>query len=115
MDKIENLRIKPKQNNLTEREVIEHLKAVVDPELQFNIVDLGLVYEAKVDNKNNSIIVRMTLTSPGCPYGPEIFEAVGMVLQSLGLHEKKVVLVWDPPWDPATMASDEVKDKLGMW
>lgn len=57
----------------------------------------------------------MTLTTPGCPYGPEILSAVGMVLQNLGFHKKKVVLVWDPPWDLATLASDEVKDKLGIW
>lgn len=83
--------------------------------MQLNIIDLGLVYDIKINNKNNSIVVKMTLTTPGCPYGPEILSAVGMVLQNLGFHKKKVVLVWDPPWDLATLASDEVKDKLGIW
>ncbi len=115
MDMLKNYRLKTKQCNLTNREVTEHLKAVADPELQLNIIDMGLVYDIKIDNKNNSIVVKMTLTTPGCPYGPEILSAVSMVLQNLGFHEKKVELVWDPPWDPATMASDEVKDTLGMW
>lgn len=100
---------------ITDREVIEHLKAVVDPELKFNIVDLGLIYEVKVDTEINNVEVRMTLTSPGCPYGPEIVSAVSMTLQTIGFKENKVVLVWDPPWDPTAMASEEVKDKLGIW
>ena len=100
---------------ITYREVLEHLKAVVDPELQFNIVDLGLIYDVLIDKENNDIEVKMTLTTPGCPYGPEIINAVGMVLQTVGFQNKKVTLVWDPPWDPGTMASDSVRDELGIW
>ena len=100
---------------ITFREVLEHLKGVVDPELKLNIVDLGLIYDVHIDNKKNHIEVKMTLTTPGCPYGPEIVSAVGMVLQTVGFQKKKVTLVWDPPWDPATMASESVKDKLGIW
>lgn len=103
------------QTKMTDREVIEHLKAVADPELKFNIIDLGLVYEVNVDNESNNVEVKMTLTTPGCPYGQEIFNAVEMVLKTIGFHEKKVVLVWDPPWDPATMASEDVKDSMGIW
>jgi len=100
---------------ITYREVLEHLKAVVDPELQFNIVDLGLIYDVLIDKEKNDVEVKMTLTTPGCPYGPEIISAVGMVLQTVGFQNKKVTLVWDPPWDPNTMASDNVRDNLGIW
>lgn len=100
---------------ITDREVIERLKAVADPELQFNVVDLGLIYDISIDNENNNIEIKMTLTSPACPYGPEIISAVDMVLKAIGFENKKVILVWDPLWDPATMASEEVKDSLGIW
>tara|TARA_B100000315_G_scaffold137176_1_gene126366 strand:+ start:550 stop:864 length:315 start_codon:yes stop_codon:yes gene_type:complete len=102
-------------SKITMRDVLEHLKAVVDPELRLNIVDMGLVYDVKIDYENNNIEIRMTLTSPGCPFGPEIVKMVESVLRGLKFNEKKVILVWDPPWDPAKMASDEVKDKMGIW
>tara|TARA_B100000315_G_scaffold29647_1_gene25179 strand:- start:8642 stop:8956 length:315 start_codon:yes stop_codon:yes gene_type:complete len=102
-------------SKITIRDVLEHLKAVQDPELKCNIVDLGLIYDVNIDYEKNNIEIRMTLTSPGCPFGPEIFKMVETVLRSLKFNEKKVVLVWDPPWEPATMASEDVKDKMGIW
>ncbi|MDQ7086743.1 MAG: hypothetical protein Q9Q13_02295 [Acidobacteriota bacterium] len=58
----------------------------------------------------------MTLTSPMCPLGPQIIAATKAAVESLDEVESATVdLVWDPPWDPAEMASDEVKDRLGIW
>ncbi|HEY2374581.1 MAG TPA: metal-sulfur cluster assembly factor [Gemmatimonadaceae bacterium] len=76
------------------------LRKVKDPELGLNIVDLGLVYEISVDPSNN-IHVDMTLTSPGCPAGPQIMTDVERVLQGLpGVGEVELNLVWSPYWTP---------------
>ena len=96
--------------------VMEALKAVMDPELRLGIVDLGLIYGVDVENSGKDVEVRMSLTSPGCPYGPQIVNEVRFVAGSLpGVENADVRVIWDPPWDPRTMASDEIKDKLGLW
>ena len=75
------------------------LRKVKDPELGLNIVDLGLIYEIVVTN--NDIHVDMTLTSPGCPAGPQIMTDVERVLQALpGAGEVELNLVWSPYWTP---------------
>src|SRR5438045_7111523 len=75
------------------------LRKVKDPELGLNIVDLGLVYEIVV-NENN-IHVDMTLTSPGCPAGPQIMTDAERVLQALpGVGDVEINLVWSPYWTP---------------
>jgi metal-sulfur cluster biosynthetic enzyme len=76
------------------------LRKVKDPELGLNIIDLGLVYEITVDASNN-VHVDMTLTSPGCPAGPQIMTDVERVLQGLpGVGEVELNLVWSPYWTP---------------
>jgi metal-sulfur cluster biosynthetic enzyme len=75
------------------------LRKVKDPELGLNIVDLGLIYEIVVTN--NDIHVDMTLTSPGCPAGPQIMTDVEQALQALpGAGEVELNLVWSPYWTP---------------
>lgn len=100
---------------LTPEGVTEALKDVYDPELAINIVDLGLVYG--VDIEDRSVRVRMTLTSPGCPIGPMLQAlAQGAVTRVFpDVESVRVELVWSPPWDPRTMASEEAKDMLGIW
>jgi metal-sulfur cluster biosynthetic enzyme len=76
------------------------LRKVKDPELGLNIVDLGLVYDIIVD-ANNNIHVDMTLTSPGCPAGPQIMTDVERALQALpGVGDVELNLVWSPYWTP---------------
>ena len=76
------------------------LRKVKDPELGLNIIDLGLVYEIIVD-ANNNIHVDMTLTSPGCPAGPQIMTDVERALQGLpGVGDVELNLVWSPYWTP---------------
>jgi metal-sulfur cluster biosynthetic enzyme len=90
---------------VTEEQAREALKQVEDPELGLNIVDLGLVYD--VDVEGSSINVRMTLTSPGCPVGPQILNGSKMVLQDLeGVGEVNVELVWEPFWSPDRVNPD---------
>jgi metal-sulfur cluster biosynthetic enzyme len=101
---------------MTEELVMDALKEVQDPELRLGIVDLGLIYGADVAEDGKSVTVRMTLTSPACPYGPMLITDVKSVVDNLpGVDQSEVKLIWDPPWDPKTMASDEIKDKLGIW
>ena len=76
------------------------LRKVKDPELGLNIIDLGLVYEITVDASNN-IHVDMTLTSPGCPAGPQIMTDVERALQALpNVGDVELNLVWSPYWTP---------------
>jgi metal-sulfur cluster biosynthetic enzyme len=85
------------------------LSEVMDPEINLSIVELGLVYDIDV-------IVTMTLTSPGCPLGPIIRGEVYAKLRELpGVKDVDVQIVWNPPWDPRTMASEDVKMQLGIW
>lgn len=75
------------------------LRKVKDPDLNLNIVDLGLVYDVRV--ADNSVEVDMSLTSPGCPSGPEIMGEAERVLKALpGVGTVTVNLVWSPFWTP---------------
>ncbi len=79
------------------------LRAVKDPELNLNIIDIGLVYDVEVGEAGD-VMVRMTLTSPGCPAGGEIIEDVKRVVGDLeGVKGAEVELVWDPYWTPERM------------
>ncbi|PKN82269.1 MAG: hypothetical protein CVU47_03790 [Chloroflexi bacterium HGW-Chloroflexi-9] len=99
----------------TNEEIREVLRTVEDPELRMSIVDLGLLYRAEIDDQG-VVTVDMTLTSPGCPVGPML---QGMIFHKItqmdGVVDVEVNLVWNPPWDPRTMASEEVKMALGIW
>jgi len=79
------------------------LRAVKDPELGLNIIDLGLVYDVDV-NPGGQVHVRMTLTSPGCPAGGEIIQGVKDVAgEQEGVESVEVELVWEPYWTPEKM------------
>ena len=96
-------------------ELMEWLRPVEDPEMFISIIELGLVYEAKFTGEGK-VEATMTLTSPHCPIA-DVF--IGNVKKRLleypDVTEAEVKLVFEPKWDPATMASDEVKDRLGIW
>jgi len=75
------------------------LRRVKDPELNLNIVDLGLIYDIQVEGTD--INVDMSLTSPGCPSGPEIMGEAEKQLRTVpGVGEVKINLIWSPPWTP---------------
>jgi metal-sulfur cluster biosynthetic enzyme len=87
------------------------LREVYDPELGMSVVDLGLVYEARVEDGTAS--VRMTLTSMGCPAGPQLMQEVEEAACGVpGVEEARVELVWSPAWNP-TMMSEDAKLELG--
>ncbi|HEY7879109.1 MAG TPA: metal-sulfur cluster assembly factor [Gemmatimonadaceae bacterium] len=87
---------------ITEDVAKSALRRVKDPELNLNIVDLGLVYGVHVDG--GVVTVDITLTSPGCPSGPEIITAADEQLRTLpGVEDVVMNLVWDPLWTPEKM------------
>lgn len=82
--------------------VLRTLRQVNDPELDCNIVDLGLIYDIQITG--TKVRVTMTLTTPGCPMHESIRWGVHNALLSLeGVEEVDVNIVWDPPWNPAMM------------
>jgi metal-sulfur cluster biosynthetic enzyme len=87
----------------TPETVRKALRAVKDPELNLNIIDIGLVYDVAV-SESGAAHVKMTLTSPGCPAGTEILDDVKRVVADLdGVSSVEVELVWDPYWTPERM------------
>jgi len=101
-------------STLQEDVVREHLRTIVDPEININIVDLGLIYGIDIANEGK-VTVKMTLTSPACPMGAVIQAQVHQALTKLPwVKEPKVELVWSPMWDPRKMASEDAKMELGI-
>ncbi len=103
-----------------DKAVWDQLKTCYDPEIPVNIVDLGLVYDCSisrpVENQTHGakVLVKMTLTAPGCGMGPTLAaEAKGKLEGIPGVDEAEVELVWDPPWNQS-MISEAGKMKLGL-
>ena len=87
------------ESALTEDQVKLALRRVKDPELNLNILDLGLVYAIRVEG--TSVSIDMSLTSPGCPSGPEIMTDAEQQLKAIpGVTDVAVNLVWSPYWTP---------------
>ena len=98
---------------ITEESVYEVLRNVLDPELNFNIVDLGLIYGVEV-KEGKYIFIKMTMTTPFCPYGPALLDEMKQKLDKIkGVGEIKIEVVWEPPWDTKKL-SPEIKGQLGI-
>jgi probable FeS assembly SUF system protein SufT len=98
--------------------VWDQLKTCYDPEIPVNVVELGLVYEVKVEphpsGEGFAVDVKMTLTAPGCGMGPVLqMDAVAKLNSIRGVKRANVEIVFDPPWD-REMMSDAAKLQLGM-
>ncbi len=89
---------------VTDEDVMEAMKDVIDPELGINIVDLGLVYGVSVD-EHNTATVDMTLTSAACPLTDVIEDQMRSALDSL-VTDFKINWVWMPPWGPDKITDD---------
>jgi len=84
---------------LNEEAVRRVLRQVKDPELDLNIIDLGLVYDVEIDD--GDVRVKMTLTSPGCPAGPMITNDAYKVIRAVdGVKDVDIEIVWEPYWTP---------------
>ena len=98
----------PEQDTL-----IAALRKVNDPELNVNIIDLGLIYS--IQSKDGEVDIEMTLTSPACPAGPEMLRSAVKALEGVeGVTKANVKLVMTPPWSPEKM-SDAARDELGIF
>ena len=98
---------------LDQEMLLSALRTVKDPELNVNVVDLGLVYS--VQAQDDQVNVEMTLTSPACPAGPEILRGAVVALEALeGVSKANVKLVMSPPWSPEKM-TDAARDELGFF
>ncbi len=98
---------------LTKEKIIQALKKVNDPELHINIVDLGLIYDARV-GPSGEVKILMTLTFPGCPLGSIIHKEINEKIGKLsGVKKIDLKLTFDPPWD-LTKVSEAAKAELGI-
>lgn len=100
---------------VTHEELMEYLQPIQDPEIRMSIIDLGLVYDARIDD-DGIVDVVMTLTTPACPLGPLIIGQIQDTLMDVeGVRDVNVEITFHPPWDPRTMASEDVRMQLGIW
>ncbi len=91
------------------------LEPVQDPELFLSLVGLGLIYDA-TQADDGVVTVKMTMTSPACPAADQmITEVKNRLKEHPEVKDSIVDIVWEPKWDPKLMASEEVKDVLGLW
>ena len=99
-------------SQLTTDEIMQCLDTIQDPDLHISIVKLGLIY--KIENIDGIINVAMTLTSPGCPYGPQLMQEVKSTLNCIqDVKEVNLELLWDPPWTIDNL-SQETRLELGL-
>ena len=98
---------------INQETLVTALKTVKDPELNINVIDLGLVYSIQVHE--DQVEVEMTLTSPACPVGPEMIRNAVAALERVdGVNKADVRLVMSPPWTPDRM-TDDARDQLGYF
>lgn len=99
---------------IQKEKILEELKKVIDPELNINIVDLGLIYDVVIDQKRGKVDISMTLTTPGCPLSFVFEEWVPDAARKVeGVKEVFVNLVWEPAWNPDNI-SEDAREQLGM-
>ena len=93
--------------------VIAEVKKIYDPEIPVNIYELGLIYDIKIDEKNN-VKVNMTLTTPNCPVAESLPKEVkDSIMEIKEVNKVDLDLVWDPPWDKSMM-SEAAKLELNL-
>jgi metal-sulfur cluster biosynthetic enzyme len=96
----------------TVEEVTEALTNVIDPELGLDFVELGLIYDVEVDD--GDVAITFTLTSPGCPIGPQVSEQIQEFVGEIdGVDSVRSNMVFSPPWTPERM-SEDAKFALGF-
>ena len=100
------------ETEVTIGEIQEALRDVYDPEIPVNVLDLGLIYDIKIDE--GQVYVQMTLTAPGCGMGPYIAQnAEWRIAEIDGVEDVEVDMVFDPPWSPE-LITEEGKKQLGL-
>ena len=91
---------------ISEEQVVEKIKTVMDPEIPVNLYDLGLIYNIDID-PNNNVLINMTLTNPNCPVAGSLPGNVGSAIEQIpGISSIKISLIWQPKWDKSMMSED---------
>jgi len=97
---------------VTEEDVTDALRDVIDPELGLDFVELGLIYDIEIER--GTVKITYTLTSPGCPIGPQVSEQIEEFVGELdGVREVQPTMTFTPPWTPEQM-SEDAKFALGF-
>ncbi|WP_457596404.1 metal-sulfur cluster assembly factor [Hydrogenimonas sp.] len=97
---------------ITKEQVFDAIRKVIDPEVGFNLVEMGLIYDAIIDDDNNVKVV-MTLSTRGCPLHQMLTQWVKDAVKEIpGVGDVEVEVVWEPAWN-ISMADDNVKKALG--
>ena len=106
------------QMTVTKESVLTAIHPVEDPELKISLVELGLVYDVRLEEGEEGVHaeVDLTLTSPGCPVAPEIMASVHRAaLTTEGVDTVHVNLVWTPRWEPKIHASEDALMDMGIF
>jgi len=101
-----------------ESNIRDSLKDVEDPEMKISVIELGLIYDIRIEEKNDGTHaeIDMTLTSPGCPVAPELMSAVHRsALATEGIESVHVNLTFSPLWDPRVHASEDAQMDMGIF
>ena len=94
---------------VTKEQIIQVLQVVFDPEIQVDVWTLGLIYN--LDVKEDTVNIKMTFTSPMCPYGPMLMEDIKSKVMGIeDVKDVNIEITFDPPWKP----SDELRATLGI-
>ncbi|MBI2669158.1 metal-sulfur cluster assembly factor [Candidatus Woesearchaeota archaeon] len=93
---------------ITKEQLLEIFKNYVDPELYIDIWTLGLIYESKIDD--GEVYIKLTFTSPMCPYGPQMVSDLETQIKEKGAKKVEIEVTFEPPWQP----SDELREMLGV-
>lgn len=97
---------------VTKEEILEQLKAVSDPEIGMDVVNLGLIYDVQING--DRVYIKMTMTAPTCPVTPWILSEAQRIVENMeGVEAADIELVWEPPWNPSMM-TDYAKEQLNM-
>ena len=106
--------ISQKLNLISKESIVDKIKTVMDPEIPVNLYDLGLIYKIDID-KNNNVLIEMTLTNPNCPVAGSMPQNVGKAVSIIeGLSSISVKLIWEPKWNKEMM-SEEAKLALDIF
>ena len=101
-----------------ESDIRDSLKDVEDPEMKISVIELGLIYGIRIEEKDDRTHaeIAMTLTSPGCPVAPELMSAVHRsALATEGIESVHVNLTFSPLWDPRVHASEDAQMDMGIF
>ena len=101
-----------------ESDIRDSLKEVEDPEMKISVIELGLIYGIRIEEKDDGIHaeIDMTLTSPGCPVAPELMSAVHRsALATEGIESVHVNLTFSPLWDPRVHSSEDAQMDMGIF